>query len=113
MAERLRAGAACEGQIAGRDRPHARRLRRSGSISRDDDAPEGEDIAGASDAPEPSSNHGDSKVEAASLLRAVRQSAEPLRAADVATMLLAARSITMSVMPFAEILRRFAFPLPS
>lgn len=88
------------------------RLGRSGSISRDDDAPEGEDIAGASDAPEPSSNHGDSKVEAASLLRAVRQSAEPLRAADVATMLLAARSITMSVMPFAEILEALRLPAP-
>jgi Cdc6-like AAA superfamily ATPase len=87
------------------------RLGRAGSISRDDDAPQGEDIA-ASDAPEPSEDHGDSKLDAASLLRAVRQSAEPLRAADVAAMLLLARSITMSATPLGEILKALRFPAP-
>ncbi|MDP0947544.1 hypothetical protein, partial [Klebsiella pneumoniae] len=42
----------------------------------------------------------------------VRQSAEPLRAADVATMLLVARSTTMSVMPFGEILEILRLPAP-
>lgn len=80
--------------------------------SRDDDAAEGEDSAVASDAPEASADHGDSKLDAASLLRAVRQSAEPLRATDVATILLVARSITMSVMPLAEILEVLRLPAP-
>ncbi|MET3791904.1 ATP-binding protein [Aquamicrobium terrae] len=88
------------------------RLGRSGSVSRDDSAPEGEDIAAASDAPEASADHGDSKPDAASLLRAVRQSAEPLRAADVATMLLLTRSITMSATPLGEILEALRLPTP-
>jgi len=88
------------------------RLGRAGSISRDDSAPEGEDSAAASDAPEPSADHGDGKLDAVSLLCAVRRSAEPLRAADVATMLLVARSITMSVVPLAEILEVIRLPAP-
>jgi hypothetical protein len=88
------------------------RLGHAGSISHDGDAPEGEDSAVASDAPELSADHGDSKVDAASLLRAVRQSAEPLRAADVATMLLVARSIALSAMSFAEILEALRLPAP-
>lgn len=88
------------------------RLGRAGSVPRDDDAPEGEDSAVTSDAPEPSADHGDGKLDAASLLRAVRQSAEPLRAADVATMLLLARSITMSAMPFPDILEALRLPAP-
>ncbi|MGN6772969.1 MAG: AAA family ATPase [Rhizobiaceae bacterium] len=88
------------------------RLGRAGSISHDGDAPEGEDSAVASDAPELSADHGDSKPDAAKLLRAVRQSAEPLRAADVATMLLVARSITMSATPFPDILEALRLPAP-
>jgi Cdc6-like AAA superfamily ATPase len=88
------------------------RLGRSGSISRDDDAPEGEDSTVASDAPEPPSDHGDGKLDAASLLRAIRRSAEPLRAADVATMLLVARSIAMSATPLGEILEALGLPTP-
>lgn len=88
------------------------RLGRAGSISHDDDAPQGEDSAVASDAPESSADHGGSRVDAASLLRAVRQSVEPLRAADVAAMLLVARSVTMSATPLGEILEALRPPAP-
>ncbi|MBA1140697.1 AAA family ATPase [Mesorhizobium neociceri] len=48
----------------------------------------------------------------ANLLRAVRRSAEPLRAVDVATMLLVAQSITMSATPFGEVLEALRVPSP-
>ncbi len=48
----------------------------------------------------------------ASLLRAVRRSAEPLRAVDVATILLVAQSITMSAMSVDEILEALRVPSP-
>jgi hypothetical protein len=50
--------------------------------------------------------------DSASLLRAVRRSAEPLRAVDVATMLLVAQSITMSAAPVADILEALCVPSP-
>lgn len=46
------------------------------------------------------------------LLHAVRRSAEPLRAVDVATMLLVAQSITMSPTSFGEILGALRAPSP-
>ncbi|MHC2791842.1 hypothetical protein ACVINZ_000854 [Mesorhizobium jarvisii] len=48
----------------------------------------------------------------ANLLRTVRRSAEPLRALDVATMLLVAQSITMSATPVDEVLEALRFPSP-
>lgn len=48
----------------------------------------------------------------ASLLQSVRRSAEPLRAVDVATMLLLAQSITMRATPVGEILEALRFPSP-
>ena len=47
-----------------------------------------------------------------SLLQAVRRSAEPLRAIDVATMLLVAQSITMSATSVAEVLEALRVPSP-
>jgi Cdc6-like AAA superfamily ATPase len=89
------------------------RYGRAGSISRDDDAPEGEDIAAASDTPEPSADNGGGEpLGLVALLRAVRQSAEPLKAIDVATVLLVARSITMSATPLCEILEALRLPAP-
>lgn len=88
------------------------RLRRAGSISRDDDVSAEDDLAVAFDASGQAADHGDTKLDAASLLRAVRQSAEPLRAADVATMLLVARSIAMSATPLGEILEALRLPAP-
>lgn len=50
--------------------------------------------------------------ETASLLRAVRRSADPLRAVDVATMLLVAQSIPMGATPVADILEALRVPSP-
>lgn len=47
-----------------------------------------------------------------SLLQAVRRSAEPLRATDVATMLLVAQSVTMGAAPVADILKALRVPSP-
>lgn len=52
------------------------------------------------------------RPDTASLLSAVRRSAEPLRAVDVATMLLVAQSITMSALPFGKILEALRVPSP-
>jgi len=50
--------------------------------------------------------------DAASLLRAVRLSADPLRAVEVATMLLVAQSITISARPVDQILEALRVPSP-
>lgn len=101
------------------------RLGRAGSIPRDG-APDDDDSL-ALDAQEVSADqldgnarleigtapHGDSKqLDAAGLIKIVRGSAEPLRAADVATMLLIARSITMSATPLTEVLEALRLPAP-
>lgn len=89
------------------------RLGRAGSISRDDGAPGDEDGAATTGAPEPSLDHDDGgKLDAASLLRAVRKSAESLKATDVAVMLLLARSITMSAIPLGDVLEALRLPAP-
>ncbi|MFU0504607.1 AAA family ATPase [Pseudaminobacter sp. NGMCC 1.201702] len=81
----------------------------AGSIARDD-LPGDNDPAAV---PEQSAGHDRSKsLDANGLLRAVRRSAEPLGAADVAAMLLLARSITMNTMPLGEILEALRLPAP-
>jgi hypothetical protein len=101
------------------------RLARAGSISRDD-SPD-DQVSLPLDAQDASADqvdgsagleigtawHGNSKqLDAASLMKIVRRSADPLRAVDVATMLLLARSITMSATPLTEILKALRLPAP-
>lgn len=89
------------------------RLRRAGSISRDDDLSEEDSLAAAFDAPGQAADHGDSEqLDRAALLRVVRRSAEPLKAIDVAAMLLLARSVTMSATSLGEILQELRLPAP-
>ncbi|MGN6768629.1 MAG: AAA family ATPase [Rhizobiaceae bacterium] len=89
------------------------RLARAGSILRDDGRPEDKEPVPVFDAPEWSADHGAYEpIDAASLLRIVRQSAEPLRAVDVAAQLLLARSLAMSATPLGEILEALRLPAP-
>lgn len=101
------------------------RLGRAGSITRDDSQDDDDSLtldaqAASADQADGSAGlvvgtarHGNSRqLDAASLLKIVRRSAEPLQAADVATMLLLARSITMSATPLTDILKALRLPAP-
>jgi Cdc6-like AAA superfamily ATPase len=97
------------------------RLARAGSILRDDDLAEDNDPVSLFDEGWSANQAGGSagqeldaasSLDPVSLLRAVRRSAEPLRAVDVAAQLLLARSLAMSATPLGEILEALRLPAP-
>ncbi|MFC3204708.1 hypothetical protein [Aquamicrobium soli] len=97
------------------------RLARAGSILRDDDLAEDNDPVSLFDEGWSANQAGGSagqeldaasSLDPVSLLRAVRRSAEPPRAVDVAVQLLLARSLGMSATPLGEILEALRLPAP-
>jgi len=97
------------------------RLARAGSILRDDDLAEDNDPVSLFDEGWSANQAGGSagqeldaasSLDPVSLLRAVRRSAEPPRAVDVAAQLLLARSLAMSATPLGEILEALRLPAP-